>query len=140
MKLAIPTGKNNAVFEHFGHCQLFKIVTINENNEVAGSEIFEASKELSKNELAIILKNKGVTMLLVGGIGEGAIDKMSAAGLEVLKGCKGDTDQLVQDYIAGKIEDSGSSCNHHDHEHHHNHEHGHSCNCHSHNHDYTLEH
>jgi predicted Fe-Mo cluster-binding NifX family protein len=66
----------------------------------------------------------GVTTMLAGGIGEGAINKLALNGISVVRNCNGDSDQLLADFLAGKIKDGGESCA----THHHHHEEGHVCN------------
>jgi len=61
--------------------------------------------------------------MLAGGIGNGAINKLNNAGITVIRGCTGSPEQIVKQYLAGLLLDSGESC-----EHHHHHEDGHTCN------------
>ncbi len=62
--------------------------------------------------------------MLAGGIGGGAINVLNNSGIKVIRGCMGDATEVVNMYLKGLVEDSGSSC--HQHEAHH--EHGHQCN------------
>ena len=132
MKLAIPVNKNNHVDGHFGHCEAYKVVTINENNEIIDSEIVESPKGCGcKSDIAHTLADNGVSVMLAGGIGAGAVNKLNGAGIEVIRGCSGDVEELVKKYVVGEINDNGSNCNHHDHHHSHGHDHHHSsCNHH----------
>ena len=82
--------------------------------------------------------------LICGGIGGGAINALTEAGIEVCSGASGDTDKAVEDYLNGKLIDAGRTCDHHgeghtcgDHEEghgcgHHDAEENHSCGCGSH--------
>jgi predicted Fe-Mo cluster-binding NifX family protein len=67
----------------------------------------------------------GVSLMLAGGIGAGAINVLAAHGIDVVRGCSGNVDEVVNLYLNGELSDSGESCNHHSH---HHGEHGHTCN------------
>lgn len=117
MKIAIPT-RNNVVDDHFGHCEYYTIFTIDDNNQVANSQ-FMASPEGCgcKSDIAPLLNKMGVSLMLAGNMGAGALHTLNASGIEVMRGCGGDVNQVVKDYLAGKIEDSGVGCETHE-EHH----------------------
>ncbi len=123
MKIAIPVNNQNKVDGHFGQCEIYRIVTI-EDNQVTASENLDSPKGCGcKSTIAHTLAQKGVTTMLAGGIGAGAVTKLSDAGISVLRGCSGDIDILIEKYIAGAIIDNGSNCNSHEHHHHHHHHH-----------------
>ena len=58
--------------------------------------------------------------MLAGNMGAGALNKLSACGIQVFRGCHGAVLQVVEAYLRGEIQDSGVPCQHHD-------EAGHSC-------------
>lgn len=122
MKIAIPT-RNNVVDDHFGHCEYYTIFTI-ENQQVLNSQ-FMASPEGCgcKSDIAPLLNRMGVSLMLAGNMGAGALHTLNSQGIEVIRGCSGDVNQVVNDFLAGKIEDSGQGCE----EHERHHEHGHTC-------------
>lgn len=124
MKIAVPT-RNNVVDGHFGHCEYYTIFTINENKEIAGSQ-FMASPEGCgcKSDIAPLLSRMGVSLLLAGNMGAGALNTLNAQGIEVVRGCSGEVSKVVTDYLGGNIEDSGEGCK--EHEAHHQ-DGGHSC-------------
>jgi predicted Fe-Mo cluster-binding NifX family protein len=55
-------------------------------------------------------------------MGTGALNVLNRHGIEVVRGCTGDVNQLVETYLTGTVSDSGVGCDHHDHEE------GHVCN------------
>lgn len=121
MKIAIPT-KNNQVDNHFGHCEYFTLLTI-EGNEIKNTEKLDSGDSCGcKSNIVGTLKEKGVNTLLAGQMGQGAINKITNAGIEVVRGCEGDINVLVKEYLAGNIKDQFIVCPPHDHEH------GHECN------------
>ena len=137
MKIAV-TYDNGEVFQHFGRTENFKVYEI-EDNKVISSEVI-SSNGVGHGALA----DRNVKALICGGIGGGAINALTEAGIEVCSGASGDTDKAVEDYLNGKLIDAGQTCDHHgeghtcgDHEEghgcgHHDAEENHSCGCGSH--------
>ncbi|HAN19409.1 MAG: dinitrogenase iron-molybdenum cofactor biosynthesis protein [Bacteroidetes bacterium GWC2_33_15] len=128
MKIAIPT-RNNVVDGHFGHCEFYTIYTIDNNKNITNKEIMESPQGCGcKSNIAGVLKQDGVSIMLAGNMGEGAFQMLNRFGIDVVRGCNGDTDKLVKEYLEDKIIDNGVLCaHHHNHDHDHNHE-GHQCN------------
>ncbi len=117
MKIAIPTKEGNRIDDHFGHCEFYSIFTV-ENNEVVNKQTLQSPQGCGcKSNIAYDLADMGVKIMLAGGIGNGAINKLKSQNIEVIRNCKGDVDVLVNDYLAGKVVDGGASCAAHD-EHH----------------------
>lgn len=124
MKIAIPT-RNNQVDGHFGHCEYYTIFTINEDKTIEGSQVMESPQGCGcKSDIAFLLQETGVTLMLAGNMGQGALHNLNSFGIEVVRGCSGNVNDVVMDYLSEKISDSGASCEHHEH-----HQHGNSsCN------------
>ena len=115
MKIAIPTKQNNQIDEHFGHCEFYTIFTISDNNEVQSESILQSPQGCGcKSNIAYDLAEMNVKIMLSGGIGNGAVNKLASQGIQVIRNCKGDVRQLVADYLAGKIQDGGANCAAHD--------------------------
>jgi predicted Fe-Mo cluster-binding NifX family protein len=127
MKIAVPVTKENQIDSHFGHCESYSVFTISEKNEISGMKNVESPQGCGcKSDIASVLAADGVTVMLAGGIGGGAINVLNNSGIEVIRGCSGDATEVVKLYIAGSVADSGSSCHLHEA---HQHEGGtHSCN------------
>jgi predicted Fe-Mo cluster-binding NifX family protein len=127
MKIAVPVTKENQIDGHFGHCESYSVFTISDNKEI--SEIKKVASPEGcgcKSDIASILAGDGVTVMLAGGIGGGAINVLNSNGIDVIRGCAGDASEVVKLYIQGMVEDSGNNCNHHQHQHQHGE--GHGCN------------
>ena len=113
MKIAVPT-KNGVVDNHFGHCDHYTIFTVNDG-EVKMKEILPSPQGCGcKSGIVFVLCQKGVQVMLVGNMGEGARNVLESNGIKVIRGCYGDIDKLVMDYIAGNVVDNGEQCSHHD--------------------------
>lgn len=125
MKIAVPTKENNRIDDHFGHCEFYTIFSISENNEIVAETVLESPKGCGcKSNIAYDLAEMDVKVMLAGGIGEGAINKLASQNILVIRNCKGDIHELVKAYLAGNLRDGGSSCAAHAH----GHEDGHICN------------
>lgn len=120
MKIAVPTKENNQIDAHLGHCAFYTIYTVSENNEITDKQILRSPAGCGcKSNIAFDLSQMDVKMMLAGGIGEGAISKLSSCNIEVVRNCQGDVDELVSAYLAGNLKDGGVSCQSHAHGEHH---------------------
>ena len=120
MKIALPSRKN-MIDDHFGHCEYFTVITINENNEITERETVESPQGCGcKSNIASTLAKSGVTLMLAGNMGEGAMNVLRNNGIQVIRGCSGDIETVASQWIEGSLKDSGDSCASHDH--------GHICN------------
>ena len=131
MKIAV-TYEDGNVFGHFGHTQQFKIYQ-EESGSITQSCIVD-TQGAGHGALAAFLAENGVDTLICGGIGMGARQALSEAGIRLYAGVTGDADQAASALLAGTlIYDPDVVCSHHEHEHADctNHEHsrcnGHGC-------------
>ncbi len=116
MKIAIPT-KGSEVDNHFGHCELYTIFSISEKKEVELTEILPSPKGCGcKSNIASVLKEKGVNIMLAGNMGTGALNILRSNGIDVFRGCHGNINEIAESFLKGKISDSGENCLHTDHE------------------------
>ena len=120
VKIAV-TYKDGEVFQHFGHSEQFKIYVV-EDNKVVASKVIGTDGN-GHEALASYLESDGVDVLICGGIGGGAINALSASGIQVVPGVTGSTDEAVAMYLNGKLSvNMTPNCSHHGE--------GHSCGCH----------
>ena len=130
MKIAVPVTSENQIDGHFGHCESYGVYTITEKKEISEVKKVQSPEGCGcKSDIASVLASDGVTVMLAGGIGGGAINVLNNSGIEVIRGCAGDASEVVKLYLSGLVEDSGSSCQQHEAHHHDGHHHdGHTCN------------
>lgn len=129
MKIAVPVTKDNQIDGHFGHCESYNVFTISDKNEIAEIKKFDSPQGCGcKSNIASVLASDGVSVMLAGGIGGGAINVLNSTGIQVVRGCSGNAMEVVKLYLAGLVQDSGSSCHQHDHHNDNHHQDGHSCN------------
>ena len=115
MKIAV-TFENGQVFQHFGHTEKFKIYDI-QDSRVVSFKIVDTNGS-GHGALAGFLKEQGVEVLICGGIGGGAQNALTEAGIKFYGGVLGGADQAVVAYICGKLDyNPYARCDHHDHEH-----------------------
>lgn len=113
MKIAVTT-QGDQIFQHFGQCQNFTVFSI-EDGKIQGKAVIDASQN-GHAALAGFLKKAGVSTLICGGIGGGAKQMLSSAGIELVSGVEGKIEAAVYAYLAGALTDMGGSCNHEDHQ------------------------
>jgi Dinitrogenase iron-molybdenum cofactor. len=51
------------------------------------------------------LSREGVKLMIAGGIGDGAIQKLNTHGISVIRNCSGDVTELVTRYLDGDLKD-----------------------------------
>ena len=116
-RIAIPTN-NNFVESHFGKCDHYTIVTLDTAGNVIETELLRSEGTCGcKSDIAHTLSKRGVSLLLAGNMGEGAVHKFAGAGIEIIRGCHGPVEQLLHSYTSGALLDSGVSCGKHSHHH-----------------------
>lgn len=118
MRIA-ATYDNGNIFQHFGRTEFFKIYDLIDD-KITGMQIL-ASDGAGHGALAGLLADNKVDVLICGGLGSGALNALTQAGIEVIAGASGNADSAVIAYLSGNLVSTGSNCNHHDHGE------GHSC-------------
>ena len=115
MRIAV-TYENGNIFQHFGHTEQFKIYDI-ENNAVAKSEV-KNTMGAGHGALAGFLKDNDVDVLICGGIGGGAKQALSEAGIKLYGGVSGNADTAVDSLLNNSLSfNPDVMCSHHNHEH-----------------------
>ncbi len=123
-KIAIPT-RDDKVDAHFGHCEYYTIYTIDEDDKIKDMELFAAPQGCGcKSNVASVLAEKGVRLMLAGNMGLGAVNVLQSNEIEVLRSCEGKVSEVIQLYLKGELNDSEENCAQHDD--HHGQE-GHQC-------------
>ncbi len=112
MKIAVASdGKK--VSEHFGHCGGFAIFET-ENKQITGSQ-FIPNPGHKPGFLPNFLNDKGVNVIIAGGMGGGAIDIFNEKGIKVITGATGDAEDAVSSYLKGQLHSTESVCHEHQH-------------------------
>ena len=114
MKRIAVANENGVVAQHFGHCQGFMIFDT-ENNQIVKSETI-ANPGHKPGFLPNFLNDRGVKVIISGGMGGGAIEIFNEKKIEVIVGASGDAKAVVEAYLQGSLKSNGSVC--HEHQHH----------------------
>jgi predicted Fe-Mo cluster-binding NifX family protein len=115
IKISVPVDPMNRINNHFGHCDSFKVYTVSGNNQITDIKTMNSSPGCGcKSNIPGLLSDEGVSVLIAGGIGTGAIGVLNNFGIQVIRGCAGDATEAVIQYMEGTLTDSGENCSHHD--------------------------
>ena len=113
IKIAIPT-QDDVVDDHFGHCDHYTVFTV-DNKSIISSERLDSPQGCGcKSNIASVMQEMGITIMLAGNMGMGAFNKLSTHGINVVRGCHGNIEDVLKAYLEGSIADSAESCSHHD--------------------------
>ena len=113
MKIAVPT-RDGRVDDHFGHCAYYTIFDVIDGKVTNVSKMASPEGCGCKSGIAPVLRQMGVVVMLAGNMGQGAKNVLEAQRIEVIRGCSGDVEELVEAYLAGNVKDNGEACDHHD--------------------------
>lgn len=123
-KIAIPITENNKIEDHFGRSKFYEIYTFSDVNEIVDLQLLEAEKGCGCNsDIISVLVKAGVTFMLAGHIGDKAMHKLNAAGIGVIRGCSGNSADVILEFVEDKISDNGVSCLQQGHNHRKGHDH-----------------
>lgn len=114
MKIALPSS-GDMIDSHFGHCEFFTVFTVNES-AITGQETVPSPAGCGcKSNIASVLADMGVTLMLAGNMGEGAVNVLKQSGIDVIRGCQGRVRDIADAWLTGSVKDSGDSCHEHEH-------------------------
>lgn len=116
MKIAIAT-EGTGVSAHFGKCENFKIVEIENSKVISKNSISTEGNQ--HGLLPAFLASHGVNAVIAGGMGDGAREKLLSNNIEIFSGVSGSVDEVINAFLAGTLESSDAVCTEHSHEHHH---------------------
>lgn len=123
MRIAV-TYHNGEIFQHFGHTEQFKIYDL-QDSKVTASVVLSTDGS-GHGALATFLKERNVDTLICGGIGAGAQQALSQAGIRLYAGVTGSADHAVETLLQGTLRYvTEANCSHH-----HDHDRGHDCGSH----------
>ena len=112
MRVAIAIKDSN-IAEHFGHCDYFKVFNIEKNKVINEEKIKNPPHQ--KGLLPKFLSDNDINVLITGNIGEMAVKLMEELGIEAIRGVNGDINQIIEDYLNGKLKSSEDCCTDHNH-------------------------
>ena len=113
MKIAVAYS-DGEVFQHFGKTERFKLYEVY-GSEVVSTELLECG-DTGHEALAGLLADKGVDVVICGGMGGGAQGALLEAGIAAISGASGSADGAVEAFLKGELSSQGVNCDHHDEE------------------------
>lgn len=113
MKIAVAS-EGQLITNHFGHCSNFNIYEVEKDSIVKEESV--ANPGHKPGFLPVFLHDKGVNVIISGGMGGGAVDIFNDNNIEVVLGASGASKDAVLEYIKGQLVSTGSICHEHAHE------------------------
>ena len=107
---AVPTV-DRKLCQHFGHCEKFAIVEI-QDDKVVGEEYITPPVH-QPGVYPKFLADHGVEVIISGGMGQRAQDLFTQNSIEVCVGVNSDLpQQLVKQYLEDQLETGQNLCDH----------------------------
>ena len=113
MKIAVSSEGKKAS-GHFGHCEGFTMYEV-EDDKILNTE-FIPNPGHRQGFLPVFLKEKGTNVIISGGMGGTAQQLFQDNEIQVIVGVTGNCDDIIKDYIDGKLKSTGSICEEHTYE------------------------
>ena len=110
MKIAVAAD-GNLVSGHFGHCEAFQLFETIEG-KISRTETLPNPGH-KPGFLPNYLHEKGINVIISGGMGGGAVDLFNENNIEVVTGARGDAKEVVERYLEGALSSTGSVCHEH---------------------------
>ena len=121
--------ENEKISGHFGHCRNFMVFDVEDKKIVGSTSVANPGHDAGSP--AKFLTKQGVSVVLCGSLGQGALDSFAEDGVEVVSGVTGDAQAAAEKNLSGELVSRNVLCQGHGHhgEGHHGegHQHGHGC-------------
>lgn len=106
-RIAIPArstdGTSSEVFEHFGRCESFTVLDVDDERIISVSVIQNAASGQDQKKPAAFLIDNKVDIVLAGMIGPCEYSVLLDNGVRVFKGAEGTVKDAYESYKAGKL-------------------------------------
>lgn len=109
MRIAIPT-EGEMLADHFGRCEKYTFYDIENKKLVDKYE--KISPKHAPGVIPKFLKEEQVDIVITSGIGHKAIALFNQFDIEVITGCKGNVEKIIEDYLDGDLVTGDSTCDH----------------------------
>ena len=112
LKIAIPIA-GGSLCPHFGHCEQFAIAVVDPQTRTIQQLTYQTPPPHQPGILPEWLRQQGVHVVIVGGIGQRAVAFLQQSGIQVIIGAPSNPpEQIVQDYLAGTLQTGSNLCDH----------------------------
>ena len=112
MRYAVPTT-NGRLAPHFGHCEHFAVIDVDETTGAIMRKEFLASPQHEPGILPVWLAEEGVAAIIAGGMGSRAQMIFAENRIQVIVGAvEDDPEQLVLSHVRGTLAVGDNACDH----------------------------
>lgn len=112
MKIAIPFAEGKLSM-HFGHCAQFAVIDFDEASKSISGRIDVDAPPHEPGLLPKWLGEKGVGMIIAGGMGQRAQSLFAQQGIKVVVGAPAETPEaLVKAWAGGNLVSGANLCDH----------------------------
>lgn len=120
MRIAVSAygtgGLDSPVCQHFGKCESFVVVDTDQNGTVVSSRTL-ANPVLGNHSCSGVTSfvgSTGAQVVVVGGIGAGAVHHLESMGVRVATGASGTVQDAIKDCLEGRLSGAEQCCTEHD--------------------------
>lgn len=112
MKIAIPVA-NEKLCLHFGHCEKFAFIEINEETKEIIEKNFIEPPPHEPGILPPWVAEQGATVVIAGGMGSRARSLFENQNIKVIVGAENDDPaKIALDYVSGNLKTGMNACDH----------------------------
>ena len=112
MRIAIPLA-NGVLSMHFGHCEQFALVDVDESTRTIGSVTCLTPPAHEPGVLPRWLPEQGADVIIAGGMGQRAQALFTQNGIEVVVGAPVEKPEaLAASFLSGTLEAGRNVCDH----------------------------
>jgi predicted Fe-Mo cluster-binding NifX family protein len=112
MKIAIPVA-NEKLALHFGHCQQFAIINVDQNNAENMKTEFLTPPPHEPGVLPKWLGKLEVDTVIAGGMGMRAQNLFAEQNITVVVGAQSSSpEDIVKEFLNGKLQTGANPCDH----------------------------
>ena len=112
MKYAIPVS-SGVMSPHFGHCEQFALFDVEEQEKEIINQEMVTAPEHAPGLLPRWLAEKGVSVVIAGGMGPRALDIFQQNGISVVLGAvESNPETAVLNHLSGTLTIGDNVCDH----------------------------
>jgi predicted Fe-Mo cluster-binding NifX family protein len=112
MIIAIPVA-DGKLFSHFGHCANFALLTVDDAAKKVVSRQDVAAPPHEPGLLPRWLAERGVNLVIAGGMGGQAVNLCNQHGIDAIVGAPPETPEvLAAAYLGGRLSSGTNRCDH----------------------------
>ena len=112
MKVAIPLA-DGLLSRHFGHCQEFALIEVDDEGGRIMAIGHEPAPAHQPGLLPSWLRERGVKLVIAGGMGIRARELFEEGGIELIVGApRGNPEEIIGRYLTGTLVTGDNICDH----------------------------